>query len=963
MLKVKRLISIFLTLVLLFGVITITPIATVSAVTFMPGDGTSENPYIISTIEQLELIRDNPSSCYILDKDIDLSSIDNWIPISPFFGTFDGNGHVISNIKIDVCYYDDNMSGLSADSGFFGYTNGAHIVNLCIENADYSVSTTDFNSQHFSNVGGIAGTIENTVIESSYFKGSIRNAVGGNVFSRVSGIAAIGINSMIDNCYSTADIFGEAPSMNVMASGLVAWMDHTTVKNSYVSGSLLGKSVGYCYVGGVNASMAGGAKVINCVILLESISAEANQTYVDNIGNFSEKTNCIVLNYDSPEAKIESTYTNLGWDFTDTWDFVSQLNFGYPCLKTKKIEFLNMERYLVDEVKKYTSESTLTACNKILESEESLEVKFKKLNEFFNHNGLTDLRNGISYMSNAQTYWADYTYLTTNEIYCSYNFYDWLYHTKKGQETRALLITNSLIFNDEFNDYLTGDYPGIKKSKKLLQEFMAAYHYDNENLDKINTVYDIVQSTLEFNDIEINDKVEELLEQIVNCHSEKDRNKLQSKLWNDFLIPIVNNKEEFKFYGQAFSEAMDMEGYILSFTGVAAEDINELVNLESNIRLYKQYDDFLQNIYNSSEISWEMKTAAKKLHEEIYSGWYKHILDFVVDISEVGVEFINEKILHFNIADWEWMFGKTVGGTIESALSTFSLAAQITNSLIDVGDFSDSIFEVVGYAELSALYSQKLKEDYLNFKRAPFYENASIFCNDYNILLNLRCQSEQKYLDSNTVQLLFNAQLRPIDYAFREEMVKGTLNHLATCKFGSRINETSAEAVRFERKAVINCPVDVDVYTRDGQLVASLKDGQKSDITNEFGRFAVVYNPYDEEYSKVICQTNDEDLIYKITAVADGLVDYAMCSQDEPDIINSFDNVKVEANDVIYINNITENATYSIDRNNDGVAECTENFTIIDQNDYLLVESLGSVKNEYTIKESCTIKVDTRKNE
>ena len=59
----------------------------------------------ITTALQLHNIRFNLGGDYVLSNDIDLSGYPNWEPIgtlaNPFTGTFNGNGHTISNLTIN----------------------------------------------------------------------------------------------------------------------------------------------------------------------------------------------------------------------------------------------------------------------------------------------------------------------------------------------------------------------------------------------------------------------------------------------------------------------------------------------------------------------------------------------------------------------------------------------------------------------------------------------------------------------------------------------------------------------------------------------------------------------------------------------------------------------------------------------------------------------------------------------
>lgn len=92
------------------------------------GSGTEDDPYLISTVEQLVEMRDGINSkhgtekYYKLTSDIDLSVIDNWEPIggayseNEFRGVFDGDGHEIKNMTISRSENNQYSNYL----GFFG---------------------------------------------------------------------------------------------------------------------------------------------------------------------------------------------------------------------------------------------------------------------------------------------------------------------------------------------------------------------------------------------------------------------------------------------------------------------------------------------------------------------------------------------------------------------------------------------------------------------------------------------------------------------------------------------------------------------------------------------------------------------------------------------------------------------------------------------------------------------------
>ena len=116
-----------------------------SAGTYSGGSGTAEDPYRISTAEDLiamGLNTDDYGKSFVLTADIDLAGQSfTMAPIAadtggiggesfegtPFTGTLDGQGHAIRNLTITDELGQDYL-------GLFGYTTGATIRNLELVN-------------------------------------------------------------------------------------------------------------------------------------------------------------------------------------------------------------------------------------------------------------------------------------------------------------------------------------------------------------------------------------------------------------------------------------------------------------------------------------------------------------------------------------------------------------------------------------------------------------------------------------------------------------------------------------------------------------------------------------------------------------------------------------------------------------------------------------------------------------
>ena len=123
----------------------------------------------ISSIKDLEKIYSELDGDYILEKDLDFKG-ENFIPIgdhqNPFTGTFDGNGHVLSNLSIKT--ETAQKEGETIFAGVFGVMEYAQVKNLAIENI--KILGSEKNGAY---LGGITGKMKDSVVEDCYVKGKI----------------------------------------------------------------------------------------------------------------------------------------------------------------------------------------------------------------------------------------------------------------------------------------------------------------------------------------------------------------------------------------------------------------------------------------------------------------------------------------------------------------------------------------------------------------------------------------------------------------------------------------------------------------------------------------------------------------------------------------------------------------------------------------------------------------------
>ena len=603
----------------------------------------------------------------------------------------------------------------------------------------------------------------------------------------------------------------------------------------------------------------------------------------------------------------------------------------------------DIDQYVLSEVKKYTNNKFYAQYDAIMSAKISGDEKLRRLNELFSNAGITDVKEGVQYISDVSSHQRSYRYLTTNEIYCAYNFLEWLYDGTLGNLRRGLLYADGLIFNGEIFDYTDlstfteADYPGVKKNKALLKKILEM---DNSNIGtttfkNANTLAKYLKNILSLNGIKSTDEMNRVMDEIVNCTSAEKLNGLQNQFVELLSKELKhNNKGTVYFDGELFSKALGKSAKILKFGGALAEDITAVINLESDLEKYNKNSRFLQNIYQNKDVSFEMRLAAYRIEYELKTGYYYQLTSILGDIMDFGVDVLyTDKSIVSEYLNKAGISSETTG-LFGDAFSTIKFATFVSNIVVDMGDFVKQAAYTQGYGELSALYSLKLENDKNAFLNRQSYENAWTFFEDYTMLWNLRKMGEEQYLGMNEVKMYLFSKVPTLNYDMKVEIVKDTLSELEKCKFNIPSQYTIPASIQYSEKAVIHCPVNVAVCLKNGKQIAYLKDGTESDVTNSYGRFAVVREAYSGEYVKVVCLKDKENVEFKIIGTADGTMQMEFATSDDKTTGNIYKirEVTVSSKSVIQttVSDIVNKNVYYVDKDGDGKVDEKGNFVVTD---------------------------------
>ncbi len=198
------------------------------------------------------------------------SPIGNYIKFvsnEPFTGTFNGNGYVINNLFINT---NNTDSSIEVTTGLFVLMENSTVENLALTNVDIT-SNNNY-------VGGVAGTLKDSVIKSCYVTGTIKgtggNGIGGIVGKSNGGIGNPPPYAKIENCYAIVDITN-TDRFGYYSGSIVGEIEsYTIVNNCYALGTVNAGDESNYQSGLVGGNYTG--KINNSISFVTSVTGKYN---------------------------------------------------------------------------------------------------------------------------------------------------------------------------------------------------------------------------------------------------------------------------------------------------------------------------------------------------------------------------------------------------------------------------------------------------------------------------------------------------------------------------------------------------------------------------------------------------------------------------------------------------------------------------------------------------------------
>ena len=272
---------------------------------------------------------------YILDNDIDFSTISNYVAKENFSGTIIGNGHTIKNLTSNQGLFastedSSSISGLTLDnftitaSGDDG--TGALVGNNRGDIDDVHVINSTINGgSYYQDIGGLIGYNKGGTISNSSSSATV--SAGSSYF--VGGLVGRDEGGSITNSYATGDVTG-----NSYVGGLVGRDEGGSITNSYAAGTVTGYNGG---IGGLVGFIENGASISNSYVTgdvtgLQDVGGLVGNNNGGTITNSFWNTTTAgttgvgkgsdsgATGLTSSQFSTSAPFVNAGWSESD-WDF------------------------------------------------------------------------------------------------------------------------------------------------------------------------------------------------------------------------------------------------------------------------------------------------------------------------------------------------------------------------------------------------------------------------------------------------------------------------------------------------------------------------------------------------------------------------------------------------------------------------------------------------------------------
>lgn len=437
----------------------------------------------------------------------------------------------------------------------------------------------------------------------------------------------------------------------------------------------------------------------------------------------------------------------------------------------------------------------------------------------------------------------------------------------------------------------------VKKLSEALKWYLAKEmneHLEDAGiLNQLNKEITSLQDSSEFSKALISGKIDDVLDILV-----KNGSNISAKKISDFFNRFYKSSE----YVNKASEYLKKFGYAVDGIMVTKDTMNNFSKFNALANANKYYIEMLDYIEKNCELK-AMVNASKEVKALIYREFSS--LEYVLrDAIQKGTDIaINEAL----------KFAGTKVPILNIIKTGFDLGKFAGNALFNVSSMQESYDKLRCYTYLNKALSSWTISKNTKFAESLISQNNVDADNAaYEYLYTLDILAEGRIGGEKTLQ-------KYLDYIWmnkNEELIRLS----KTIQEGIESQNKYWDLGKLMEKCVtvnISCPVDIQVFDKNGGYLFTIKDGKEMAEQLDGLRYNVEYDQLVDDYNKILTFNPETGYSLKLVGYSTGCVDYLVMYKDENGLsrYKTINNIPIEKGTEISIKHIDENAKLILSEN------------------------------------------------
>ena len=462
----------------------------------------------------------------------------------------------------------------------------------------------------------------------------------------------------------------------------------------------------------------------------------------------------------------------------------------------------------------------------------------------------------------------------------------------------------------------------IEEAEKILVGLMQEYELDVTELSEAKAAQELAGiwssglkeylRVAEINDEDIQKLADTLGEnEIANMLIKGDFDKISEKIDESTcsnkselksLLAEYNKSEEL---AGGLSKGLKLFGYGTKAIDLTVASFEKIYELDCLYKSNEMYKEMLQYLKDNCYYSVVQKAASNAL-EIIEQGPDKKMEIVLLTIGgEVALDGIEWVVQWLGDKGTNWIASH--GSSLMTkyclylaAIETgWNLGTNICNSLFHTGDTVQLKDSMRTCAYISNCLSRWTVENFNGFVNATSAEEKEKYAKKF--VYSVSMLNKSRKVGEETFQ-----SMRETSYTSWKEdynvscMITKTLDSHRNTLFSGATKE-------LKTSLGISCPVNVQVFDRDNNLLVTLYDGKETEGTIGEVDYSVKYNPLDDDYMKFVILPENSGYYVKAIGLDLGKVDGIISTIDEEgdSEISKFTDVMIDKNTSILIENLS----------------------------------------------------------